>query len=284
MRALRLSVKEQGLTLVELLVSTAILGLVAASVPVLMDTGFAGLARQRDSVHRELTYGVLFEEWALDVAGAQTGMGITDGVVLTQSEGEVRYLVKGAEVYREMRKTGVVAWKSRPHATARLSRSGDHPDLSGVRRFGGNRRPGSGTAAACGGDLSERRTVNCRGSALMLALLVLTLLTTLVIAALELSTLVEDSTFQRHRATRIALPRAGGTGGGGRGRLLGQCGLDDGLEPALAGNRFRGRIHEGGGDPVGDGSGGGDRLSGGSTPTPSESASRWRGIRPVRSQ
>ena len=114
MRALRLSIREQGLTLVELLVSTAILGLVAASVPVLMDTGFAGLARQRDSVHRELTYGVLFEEWALDVAGARTGMGITDGVVLTQSEGEVRYLVKGAEVYREMRKTGVVAWKAVP--------------------------------------------------------------------------------------------------------------------------------------------------------------------------
>ncbi len=114
MRALRRSVDQGGLTLVELLVSTAILGLVAASVPVLMDTGFAGLTRQRESVHRELTYGVLFEEWALDVAGAQTGIGITDGVVLTRSDGEVRYLVKGADVYREMRKTGIVAWKAVP--------------------------------------------------------------------------------------------------------------------------------------------------------------------------
>lgn len=114
MRARCLSGDQQGLTLVELLVSTAILGMVAASVPVLMDTGFAGLTRQRESVRRELTYGVLFEEWALDVAGAQTGMEITDGFVLTQSEGEVRYLVNGADVYREMRKTGVVAWKAVP--------------------------------------------------------------------------------------------------------------------------------------------------------------------------
>ena len=98
MRAPRLFVDQRGLTLVELLVSAAILGLVAASVPVLMDTGFAGLTRQRESVRRELTYGVLFEEWALDVAGAQSGMEITDGLLLTQSEGEVRYLVNGVDV------------------------------------------------------------------------------------------------------------------------------------------------------------------------------------------
>lgn len=114
MRAPRLLRDRRGLTLVELLVSTAILGLVAASVPVLMDTGLAGLAIQRESVHRELTYGVLLEEWTRDVAGASTAVEITDGVVLTLSEGEIRYLVKGVEVYREMRKTGVATWKAVP--------------------------------------------------------------------------------------------------------------------------------------------------------------------------
>lgn len=103
-----------GLTLVELLVSIAILGLVAAAVPALMDAGFDGLTRQRESVERELGYGTLFEEWALDVAAARTGIEIADGVVLIQPEGEVRYRTQVGEVYREMRRTGITAWKAVP--------------------------------------------------------------------------------------------------------------------------------------------------------------------------
>ncbi len=52
--------------------------------------------------------------------------------------------------------------------------------------------------------------MNSKGSALMLALMILTVLTALVIAALELSTLVEDSVFRRHRSERaLYLAQAG---------------------------------------------------------------------------
>lgn len=52
--------------------------------------------------------------------------------------------------------------------------------------------------------------MNSKGSALMLALMVLAVLTALALAALELSTQVEGSAFRRHRSTQtLYLAQAG---------------------------------------------------------------------------
>jgi prepilin-type N-terminal cleavage/methylation domain-containing protein len=104
----------RGLTLVELLISMTILGIVAASIPLLLESGSRGVEVQQRILNRELTFGRLFQEWEVDVAAAHGGVLVTDGCVLFLEGGDVRYRMNGDEMYREMKTKPAATWVARP--------------------------------------------------------------------------------------------------------------------------------------------------------------------------
>jgi hypothetical protein len=137
--------------------------MVAASVPVLMD-----LVRRLSPAERrrELTYSPVRVGW---MSRAQTGINHRRRV----SRERARSLsVNGADVYREMRKTESSHGKQSPCDLAR--RRWDNSDFQ--VSAGRGDRSGPGTTAPHGGGLSGV-AVNSKGSALMLALMVLAVLT-----------------------------------------------------------------------------------------------------------
>jgi prepilin-type N-terminal cleavage/methylation domain-containing protein len=109
-----------GLTLLELMIAIGILGLIAASLPIVLDGALGLRERQETELRLEREIAALADQWATDTQAAQAVDLNASGCVLHLAAGLVRFRVDGGSIWRETRRTGQPAWS--PHPQRPLAR------------------------------------------------------------------------------------------------------------------------------------------------------------------
>jgi type II secretory pathway pseudopilin PulG len=103
-----------GLTLIELVIGIAVLGGIAAGLPLVLDGALGMRERQEVEIRLEREGSALADQWARDAQAAHACDIDASGCVLHLAAGDVRFRIAAGSVWRETRRTGAPTWSAQP--------------------------------------------------------------------------------------------------------------------------------------------------------------------------
>ncbi|NNF05340.1 MAG: hypothetical protein HKN21_01135 [Candidatus Eisenbacteria bacterium] len=103
----------QGLSVLELLVSLAVMGVLVAAVPFMMNAATDSIQSTEQAQEQIQEWSFCLELFHRDVATATDARVISHNLILTVEGGEVRFRVDAGDLFREVRLTGG-SWEMLP--------------------------------------------------------------------------------------------------------------------------------------------------------------------------